>query len=218
MFTGIIKATGKFKKDNNLLKIQVLDNFFDISIGDSIAVDGICLTAKGVFENSFSVDISEETMNKTTLGKKFDENSIVNLEPALKISDRLGGHIVSGHIDGLGEVVNIEKLDKSWLLSIKWQNKEYSKYIVNKGSICINGISLTIADQKNDGEIFTIAVIPHTWHNTNIKFLSLGQYVNLEVDALIKYVEKLLISNQYNKLSSQDETINPNWLKENGWG
>ena len=218
MFTGIIKATGKFKKDNNLLKIQVLDNFFDISIGDSIAVDGICLTAKGVFENSFSVDISEETMNKTTLGKKFDENSIVNLEPALKISDRLGGHIVSGHIDGLGEVVNIEKLDKSWLLSIKWQNKEYSKYIVNKGSICINGISLTIADQKNNGEIFTIAVIPHTWHNTNIKFLSLGQYVNLEVDALIKYVEKLLISNQYNKLSSQDETINPNWLKENGWG
>ena len=218
MFTGIIKATGKFKKDNNLLKIQVLDNFFDISIGDSIAVDGICLTAKGVFENSFSVDISEETMNKTTLGKKFDENSIVNLEPALKISDRLGGHIVSGHIDGLGEVINIEKLDKSWLLSIKWQNKEYSKYIVNKGSICINGISLTIADQKNDGEIFTIAVIPHTWHNTNIKFLSLGQYVNLEVDALIKYVEKLLISNQYNKLSSQDETINPNWLKENGWG
>ena len=218
MFTGIIKATGKFKKDNNLLKIQVLDNFFDISIGDSIAVDGICLTAKEVFENSFSVDISEETMNKTTLGKKFDENSIVNLEPALKISDRLGGHIVSGHIDGLGKVINIEKLDKSWLLSVKWQNKDYSKYIVNKGSICINGISLTVADQKNNGEIFTIAVIPHTWHNTNIKFLSLGQYVNLEVDALIKYVEKLLISNQYNKLSSEDETINPNWLKENGWG
>ena len=218
MFTGIIKATGKFKKDNNLLKIQVLDNFFDISIGDSIAVDGICLTAKEVFENSFSVDISEETMNKTTLGKKFDENSIVNLEPALKISDRLGGHIVSGHIDGLGEVINIEKLDKSWLLSVKWQNKDYSKYIVNKGSICINGISLTVADQKNNGEIFTIAVIPHTWHNTNIKFLTLGQYVNLEVDALIKYVEKLLISNQYNKLSSEDETINPNWLKENGWG
>ena len=90
MFTGIIKATGKFKEDNKLLKIQVLDNFFDINIGDSIAVDGICLTAKEVFENSFSVDISEETMKKTTLGKKLDENSIVNLEPALQISDRLG--------------------------------------------------------------------------------------------------------------------------------
>lgn len=216
MFTGIIKATGKLKRNNDDINIEVLENFFQIEIGDSIAVDGICLTAKEIINKSFTVDISEETLLKTTLGEKLSVNPIVNLEPALTISDRLGGHIVSGHVDGLGQVVNIEKLDKSWLLSVKWVNKDYSKYIVNKGSICINGVSLTVANQRNNGEIFTIAIIPHTWNNTNLRFLSLGQYVNLEADTLIKYVEKLLISNQYNNISSNQE-INSAWMKENGW-
>tara|TARA_Y100000589_G_scaffold81491_1_gene75389 strand:- start:7715 stop:8368 length:654 start_codon:yes stop_codon:yes gene_type:complete len=216
MFTGIIKATGKLKRNNDDIIIEILENFFLIEIGDSIAVDGICLTAKEVNNKSFTVDISEETLLKTTLGEKLSVNPIVNLEPALTISDRLGGHIVSGHVDGLGQVVNIEKLDKSWLLSVKWVNKDYSKYIVNKGSICINGVSLTVANQKNNGEIFTIAIIPHTWNNTNLQFLSLGQYVNLEADTLIKYVEKLLISNQYNNIPS-NPAINSAWMKENGW-
>ena len=214
MFTGIIQATGKLKKENNTYLIEICDNLFDINIGDSIAVDGICLTVKEHFNKSFSVDISEETMQKTSLGGKSTLNAIVNLEPALRISDRLGGHIVSGHIDGLGEVVDIEKLSKSWLLSLKWKDKKFSKYIVEKGSICVNGISLTIAEQKNNGEIFTIAVIPHTWNNTNLKLLSKGQDVNLEADALVKYVEKLLLSNN-NK--SANEEINLNWLQENGW-
>ena len=214
MFTGIIQATGKLKKENNSYLIQICDNLFDINIGDSIAVDGICLTVKQYFKESFSVDISEETMQKTSLGSKSVFNSIVNLEPALRISDRLGGHIVSGHIDGLGEVVEIEKLSKSWLLSLRWKDKKFSKYIVEKGSICVNGISLTIAEQKNNGEIFKIAVIPHTWNNTNLKLLSKGQEVNLEADALIKYVEKLLLSS--NK-QSPNEKINIHWLQENGW-
>ena len=214
MFTGIIQATGKLKKENNTYLVQICDNFFDINIGDSIAVDGICLTVKRYFNKSFTVDISEETMQKTSLGGKSRLNSIVNLEPALRISDRLGGHIVSGHIDGLGEVVDIEKLSKSWLLSLKWKEKKFSKYIVEKGSICVNGISLTVAEQKNNGEIFKIAVIPHTWNNTNLKLLSKGQDVNLEADALVKYVEKLLLSNN-NK--SANEEINLNWLQENGW-
>ena len=153
-------------------------------------------------------------MKKTSLGGKYILNSIVNLEPALRISDRLGGHIVSGHIDGLGDVVDIEKLSKSWLLSLKWKDKKFSKYIVEKGSICVNGISLTIAEQKNNGELFKIAVIPHTWNNTNLKLLSKGQDVNLEADTLVKYVEKLLLSNN-NK--SANEEINLNWLQENGW-
>ena len=117
----------------------------------------------------------------------------------------------------MGEVVNIEKLDKSWLLSIKWQNKNYSKYIVNKGSICVNGISLTVASHKNDGEIFSIAVIPHSWQNTNLQFLSVGQIVNLEADALIKYVEKLLYSKGSNTHNSRSKEITFAWLKENGW-
>jgi len=148
MFTGIIQSIGKLKKEKNILEIEILDNLFDIAIGDSIAVDGICLTVKKIFQNKFTVDVSEETLKKTTLGVKSNPNQIVNLEPALKVSDRLGGHIVSGHVDGLGTVDNIEKLEKSWLLSIKWKNNNFSKYVVNKGSICVNGISLTIANMS----------------------------------------------------------------------
>ena len=133
------------------------------------------------------------------------------------MSDRLGGHIVSGHVDGLGTVESIEKLEKSWLLSIKWKNNNFSKYVVNKGSICVNGISLTIAKYEQEGEIFTIAIIPHTWRNTNLNKLNVGDTVNLEADALIKYVEKLLL---FNKNSNQDlssNNISSEWLKENGW-
>ena len=216
MFTGIVKAIGKLKKTNNQLCIEILDNYFDINIGDSIAVDGICLTAKEIFDQTFTVDVSEETLEKTTLGNKSYLDGIVNIEPALRISDRLGGHIVSGHVDGLGEVVKIDKLEKSWLLSIKWDDSYFSKYISTKGSICVNGISLTIADQKDNGEIFTIAIIPHTWEYTNLKFLAVGQKVNLEADTQIKYVERLLISGE-NKKNPSSEIINSNWLKDNGW-
>ena len=217
MFTGIIQATGKLKKEKNILSIEILDNSFDIQIGDSIAVDGICLTAKEFSNNQFKVDVSEETLQKTTLGEKSNMNQIVNLEPALRISDRLGGHIVSGHIDGLGKVEYIEKLDKSWLLSISWLNSNFSKYVVDKGSICVNGISLTIAKSEKQGEIFMISIIPHTWHNTNLKNLSVGESVNLEADALIKYVEKLLISNKSKNKENISQEISSKWLKENGW-
>ncbi len=217
MFTGIVQAIGKLKKGNPLLIIEILDQPFDMQIGDSIAVDGICLTVKEISNNKFKVDVSEETLKKTTLGEKSSINQIVNLEPALRISDRLGGHIVSGHIDGLGKVENIEKLEKSWLLSIKWQNKNFSKYIVDKGSICVNGISLTIAKSENEGEIFTIAIIPHTWENTNLKNLAIGDSVNLEGDALIKYVEKLLKFNKNIDSENFPQEISSNWLKENGW-
>ena len=217
MFTGIIQSIGKLKKEKKFLIIELFDQPFDMQIGDSIAVDGICLTVKEISNNEFKVDVSEETLKKTTLGDKSSINQIVNIEPALRISDRLGGHIVSGHIDGLGKVENIEKLEKSWLLSIKWQNKKFSKYIVDKGSICVNGISLTIAKSENQGEIFTIAIIPHTWENTNLKFLSIGDSVNLEGDALIKYVEKLLLFNKNKNLENFSEEISSNWLQENGW-
>ena len=216
MFTGIVQAIGKLRQEKSLLEIEILDNFFDFAIGDSIAVDGICLTVKEIFQRKFTVDVSEETLKKTTLGLK-SKNQFVNLEPALRISDRLGGHIVSGHIDGLGEIINIEKLEKSWLLSIKWRNEDFSRYIVDKGSICVNGISLTVAEYKNNGEIFTIAIIPHTWHNTNLKNLTIGDNVNLEADALIKYVEKLLLFDKTKKQDISNKDITSVWLKENGW-
>ena len=217
MFTGIIQSIGKLKKEKNILIIEILDQPFDMQIGDSIAVDGICLTVKEISNNQFKVDVSEETLKKTTLGEKSSINQIVNLEPALRISDRLGGHIVSGHIDGLGKVENLEKLEKSWLLSIKWENKSFSKYTVDKGSISVNGISLTIAKSENRGEIFTIAIIPHTWDKTNLKNLKIGDSVNLEGDALIKYVEKLLQFHKNINSENFSEEISSNWLKENGW-
>ena len=217
MFTGIVQSTGKLKKLKSLLEIEVIDNFFEIAIGDSIAVDGICLTVKEIFQKKFTVDVSEETFQKTTLGLNSNVNQIVNLEPALRISDRLGGHIVSGHVDGIGIIESIEKLEKSWLLSIKWKNENFSKYIVNKGSICVNGISLTIAKYKNQGEVFTIAIIPHTWNNTNLKNLNIGDSVNLEADALIKYVEKLLLFNKNSTGENSKNEISSIWLKENGW-
>jgi len=217
MFTGIIQSIGKLKNEKNILEIEILDNFFDMAVGDSIAVDGTCLTVKEIFQNKFTVDVSEETLKKTTLGSKSNLNQIVNLEPALRVSDRLGGHIVSGHVDGLGIVENIEKLDKSWLLSIKWINNNFSKYVVNKGSICVNGISLTIAKYEKEGEIFTIAIIPHTWHNTNLNKLNVGDSVNLEADALIKYVERLLLFKKNSKEDFSSNNISSEWLKENGW-
>ena len=217
MFTGIVQSLGKLKQEKDFLIIEIIDQPFDMQIGDSIAVDGICLTVKEFSNNKFKVDVSEETLAKTTLGEKSSINQIVNLEPALRISDRLGGHIVSGHIDGLGKVEKIEKLEKSWLLSIKWQNKNFSKYIVEKGSICVNGISLTIAKSENQGEIFTIAIIPHTWDKTNLKNLSIGESVNLEADALIKYVEKLLKFNKNIDSENFSKEISSNWLKDNGW-
>ena len=216
MFTGIVKATGKLKKSNNITFIEILDNDFDLKIGDSISVDGICLTVKEIDKESFAVDISEETLAKTTLGEKSRTSSIVNLEPALKISDRLGGHIVSGHVDGLGQVVDIKELDKSWMISIKWVKKSFSKYVVNKGSICVNGISLTIADFQENGQIFDIAIIPHTWNSTNLRFLNKGNHVNLEADALVKYVERLLFNNK-DELIESPNSISNSWLKENGW-
>ena len=111
MFTGIIQSVGKLRQEKNILEIEILDNLFDMAIGDSIAVDGICLTVKEIFQNKFTVDVSEETLKKTTLGVKSNLNQIVNLEPALRVSDRLGGHIVSGHIDGLGDGKNSSAAD-----------------------------------------------------------------------------------------------------------
>tara|TARA_B100000131_G_scaffold159532_1_gene154566 strand:- start:15 stop:671 length:657 start_codon:yes stop_codon:yes gene_type:complete len=216
MFTGIVQATGKLNKLDNKTIIELDNNEFDIKLGDSVSVDGVCLTVKENFEKAFTVDISEETLAKTTLGVKSDADLIVNLEPALRISDRLGGHIVSGHVDGLGKVVDIKELDKSWIISIEWVKDSFAKYVVNKGSICVNGISLTIAGYKNNGMIFNIAIIPHTWKSTNLRFLNIGDYVNLEADALVKYVERLL-KNDKNDFGSSPNPINNNWLRENGW-
>ena len=193
--------------------------FSPVKLGDSVSVDGVCLTVSELMKDSFLANISEETLKRTTLAEKAQKNGYVNLEPALRVSDRLGGHIVSGHIDGMGEVVLIEDLKNSWNLRVSWDDLNFSRYMCDKASISLNGVSLTISEIYDDGNQFSIAVIPHTWSNTCLQFLTVGEKVNLEVDLMAKYAEKLLkmYKNNNDSISQQNSAINSKWLSEQGW-
>lgn len=215
MFTGIIEEIGVIeelsKGDKNALITvrcqKVLEGVnATTKIGDSIAIDGVCQTVTALSSDTFSANVSFETLSVTTFSK-FKSGTKVNLERALTLSDRLGGHIVTGHVDGLAKIKYIQK--QSDFYSLKFEiEKDLTKYIAKKGSITINGISLTIADIINNE--FNIAVIPHTFENTNLSCLNQGDYVNIEVDILAKYVEKIL-------LTGNNRTIDEDFLKENGF-
>ena len=219
MFTGLIQAIGTIKKDNKGVVIDGCKPFSPLKLGDSVSVDGVCLTVSELMNDSFLANISEETLRRTNLAEKAQKNGHVNLEPALRLSDRLGGHIVSGHIDGMGEVISIEDMKNSWNLKVSWDDLNFGRYMCDKASISLNGISLTIAEIYDDGSKFSIAVIPHTWSNTCLQFLTIGEKVNLEVDLMAKYAEKLLkmhkLDNGY--MSKQSSVISSEWLNEQGW-
>tara|TARA_B100000965_G_scaffold213806_1_gene178683 strand:+ start:2550 stop:3212 length:663 start_codon:yes stop_codon:yes gene_type:complete len=219
MFTGLIQSIGTIKKNNMGVVVDGCKPFSPVKLGDSVSVDGVCLTASELINDSFFANISEETLKRTNLAEKAQNNGHVNLEPALLLSDRLGGHIVSGHIDGMGEVVLIESLKNSWNLKVSWDDWTFSRYMCDKASISLNGISLTIAEIYDDGRQFSIAVIPHTWSNTCLKFLTVGEKVNLEVDLMAKYAEKLLKIDQksIDSGSKKGSEINSQWLNEQGW-
>ena len=214
MFTGIIEETGKiksFKKLTNGAELIIAANIVlsDTKIGDSICVNGVCQTVKDLSDGSFSVMLSDETLEKTDFINA-KQGQTVNLERALTLNTRLGGHIVSGHVDCVGQIISIEKLSDFYNIEFEIP-EEMSKYIVNKGSITINGISLTVA--KTEGNKFKAAIIPHTYENTNLKYLQIGSNVNIETDILAKYVEKLLFSNN----NSVKQEIDMEFLKENGF-
>ena len=217
MFTGLIQAIGTIKKNNLGVIVDGCNPFSPLKLGDSVSVDGVCLTVSELMNDSFFSNISEETLKRTNLAEKAQKNGYVNLEPALRLSDRLGGHIVSGHIDGLGKVVSIENLKNSWNLRVSWDDLNFCRYMCDKASISLNGISLTIAEIYVDGCEFSVAVIPHTWSNTCLKFLTIGEKVNLEVDLMAKYAEKLLKVNNNASISKQSPVINSQWLSEQGW-
>ena len=217
MFTGLIQSIGTIKKNNVGVVVDGCKAFFPIKLGDSVSVDGVCLTVSELMNDSFFANISEETLRRTNLADKAKKNGHVNLEPALRLSDRLGGHIVSGHIDGLGEVIAIEDLKNSWNLKVSWDDMSFCRYMCDKASISLNGISLTIAETYDDGCKFSIAVIPHTWSNTCLKFLKIGEKVNLEVDLMAKYAEKLLKVNKKDSITKQNPVISSQWLIEQGW-
>ncbi len=191
MFTGIIQATGKIEivtatGDDIKLQINVgsLD-MSDVQTGDSIAVNGVCLTAVKFKDKHFEAHVSKETLN-CTVG--LDSPREVNLEKALRLSDRLGGHMVSGHVDGVGQIVRFEPVGDCWLLVIRAPHT-LSRYIAVKGSIAIDGVSLTV--NAIDKDTFCMNLIPHTLENTNLKHLGVGSRVNLEVDLIARYVERM---------------------------
>lgn len=193
MFTGIIEEVGiveKIKKANDVARITISASLIvkDAKEGDSIAVSGVCLTAVEVFQNGFLADISKETLSKTNFGN-LRLGAKVNLERSVTLQTRLGGHIVLGHVDGCGRITSIEQNGDYSTIRIAYP-KELSRYMVYKGSIAVEGISLTIANLVDDW--FEVAIIPKTWNKTNLSSLGVGDIVNLETDILAKYVERLL--------------------------
>ena len=193
MFTGIVESVGYVREikggDRGVsLKIAVPDIFDDLKTGDSVAVDGVCLTAKVISVDDFVADVSAETLSRTTLGK-LGTGDKVNMERALRVSDRLGGHIVSGHIDGTARLQAKTKEGESVKLSFVL-GKELLRYLINKGSIAIDGISLTVNEVMDMG--FSVNIIPHTAQNTTILDKKAGDEANIEVDVIGKYVERLL--------------------------
>lgn len=191
MFTGIIQAVGEIETitpigEDLKLSIKAHDlGLDDVKTGDSIAVNGVCLTATHLNKTHFEAQVSKETLNVTT---GLSSKQAVNLEKALRLQDRLGGHLVSGHVDGIGQVVQFEALGDCWLLAIIAPHA-ISKYIAKKGSICVNGVSLTVNSIQKD--TFTMNIIPHTLTHTMFKNLKVGSDVNLEIDQIARYLERI---------------------------
>ncbi len=193
MFTGIIEEIGQIKhirKGPKSVALSITANkvLEDTAIGDSIATNGVCLTVTEKTHNSFTVDVMYETLNKTNI-KDLNVGSSLNLERALTLTSRLGGHMVSGHIDGIGVIVSLKKEDIAWIYTIE-TTREVLKYIIKKGSIAIDGISLTVVDVTE--KTFSVSIIPHTLKETILAQKKVSDTVNLECDLIGKYVEKLL--------------------------
>ncbi len=194
MFTGIIEEVGSVERlvpraTGSEIRIRAAKVTEGTHEGDSISASGVCLTAKNVGANGFSADVSPETLERTSLGQ-LRAGSLVNLERSLLPSSRMGGHIVQGHVDGLGRIHELKELgDGNWWLSVEIP-ADIERFCVFKGSISIDGVSLTIA--KLEGNVLSVAVIPHTWANTTMRGYRKGGAVNLEIDIIAKYVEKML--------------------------
>jgi len=200
MFTGIITAVGKIKSatsagDGLQLQIEVPVNYLDdVALGDSIAIQGACMTATKIEGNTFVLDISRESLNKTV---GLDAVGPVNLEKAMRLNDRLGGHLVSGHVDGAGKVTHFAAVAKdpygSWLLKVE-APKELAAFLAYKGSIVVNGVSLTVNKTEDlaNACIVDINIIPHTLQNTTLGNLKQGDAVNLEVDLIARYVARMM--------------------------
>lgn len=209
MFTGLVEEIGVIKSVKNgtksaTLSIKANKIFDDLKLGDSVCVNGVCLTVTTILDSTFTADVMNETLKKSSM-TNIKNGSLVNLERAMSLNGRFGGHIVSGHIDGIGKIIKIRKDDIAIWYTIK-TNNEIMKYIVQKGSITIDGISLTVASVTSGN--FSVSVIPHTQKETTLVNKKIGDVVNLENDIVGKYIEKMI---------SKDEGITENMLLKYGF-
>ncbi|MDC0834394.1 riboflavin synthase [Geitlerinema sp. CS-897] len=232
MFTGLVQALGTLESlSDGYARIRYRCANYeaiarDLAVGDSVAVDGICLTVETILVQGFVASVSPETLTRSTLGRPSPTPASVNLEGSLRVGSKLGGHFVTGHVDGIGCLQSSVLMDNSWEMTFtappslerQWRDR-IARYIVPKGSIAVNGISLTVADCDDDSNWFTVAVIPHTYAETNLRELQPGSWVNLEGDVLGKYVEKFLHHGKPtpNGRDRQLEAISPEFLSEHGY-
>ena len=219
MFTGLVEGTGIIKGITRAggdmgLTLMPLFDMSDCRKGDSISVSGVCLTITHIKEGTISMDVSGETMARSTMGelKKGDE---VNLERALRLSDRLGGHLVSGHVDGVGKILKKESVQRSWLIRIGL-DQNLSRYTIEKGSIAVDGISLTI-NHCQEG-YFEVNIIPETSRQTTILKRKVGDRVNIETDLIAKYVEKFFLKDRLSEKDQASSGIDQEMLKRFGFG
>ncbi len=213
MFTGLIEEVGKIssvRQANGKLELEISANKITGSLktGDSISVNGVCLTVTKFSTGKFCVDAVSETLKKSTIGN-LRIGTEVNLEPALQLSQKLGGHLVQGHVNDVGTITEIKKLGENYLLYLSLPY-HLEKYLIKEGSIAIDGISLTIADVSANKVMFSI--IPHTWKNTNLRARKQGDHVNIEIDVISKYVEKFSNNTPGNKNELSEE-----WLTKLGY-
>ncbi|NEO87846.1 MAG: riboflavin synthase [Spirulina sp. SIO3F2] len=224
MFTGLIQSQGIVALiSTSQLQITVVESpdviLDDLALGDSVAVDGVCLTVEKILPGGFIATISPETIRRTCLGVRTESQMRVNLETSLRVGSKLGGHFVTGHVDGLGCLMQVKPTQTAWEMTFgaidtapdPWA-QVIAPYLAPKGSITVNGISLTVAECDRLGTTFTVAVIPHTYEQTNLAQLRVGDWVNLEGDILSKYVERLL-----NRASVESTPVDLAFLTAHGY-
>ncbi len=219
MFTGLVEGKGRIidarlSGGDMTISIMPLFDMSECAIGDSVAVNGVCLTVTVINDGVVTMYASSETTSRTTLGS-LRPGAEVNLERALRLSDRLGGHIVSGHVDGIGQISEKKQVKKSWLIGVKI-DESVSRYTIEKGSITIDGISLTINVCQNG--YFEVNIIPETGSSTTLLDKRVGDRVNIETDLIAKYIEKLFIKERAAEDESASSSINMEMLAQFGFG
>ena len=218
MFTGLVEGIGRVKQvlRHGRDRVLVVESLFDIQpcrIGDSVSVSGVCLTVTEERARVLHMDVSHESLSRSTLGE-LKPGDRVNMERALRLSDRIGGHLVSGHVDGVGRIVKKESRQESWIVGVE-MDKALSRYTVEKGSIAIDGISLTI-NHCRDGYV-EVNIIPQTGKETTLLQKERGHVVNIETDLIGKYIEKLLPEKRKDKAGEKTSAITLEGLREQGF-